>query len=297
MSVRNAVTNGTLRVNDVGVLDVVRRWEQLMRFAALRMSRELGANVSVVLSRAEAVDPSVRIAAATKQLSESGRLTGALRIPGSISDLSILADVRAGRVSVAVDVDAPKEGRQATRVNWLLRQLTEAPGQVSIDSWAQNSRQSMSELLRDVRTAPDKLIQDPKRDLRQFRLTASAPLGTKRLRGRGAFIDSVLDAILGFYAEVVQGLRPWTPKAPQLPTGRTAAEDAGIDIRPPKGDFTAGERRTEEFTRQGVFAPPSSRPSDGPTWVEDNRSDTTPPPDRPHADDEAVSVTANGAAS
>jgi hypothetical protein len=284
VSVRDAVANGTLRANDVGVLDVVRRWEQLMRFAALRMSRELGTNVSIVLSRAETADPSIRVGAATKQLSETGRLTGALRIPDSISDLSVVADVRAGRVSVAVDVDAPKEGRQATRVNWLLRQLTEAPGQLSIDSWAQNSRQSMSELLRDVRTAPDKLIQDPKRDLRQFRLTASAPLGAKRGRGRGGFIDSVLDAILGFYAEVVQGLRPWTPKAPQLPSGRTAAEEAGIDIRPPEGDFTAQERRTEEFTRQGVFAPPSGSPPDGPTWVDD-RSDTSSPVVVGHSDD------------
>jgi hypothetical protein len=47
----------------------------------------------------------------------------------------------------------------------------------------------------------------------------------------------VLAAIDGFYAQVVQQLRPWSIRALQLPKGaRTAAEEAGIDITPPPGD-------------------------------------------------------------
>jgi len=56
--------------------------------------------------------------------------------------------------------------------------------------------------------------------------------------GRGAFIDSVPSAVDGFHEVVVQTLRPWAPKAPQLPkSGRSAAETAGIDTTPPRADL------------------------------------------------------------
>ena len=42
----------------------------------------------------------------------------------------------------------------------------------------------------------------------------------------------------GFYAAVVQNLRPSSARAPQLPKGaQTAAEEAGIDVTPPPGDL------------------------------------------------------------
>jgi hypothetical protein len=152
--------------------------------------------------------------------------------------LDIVADLRAGRVSVAVDVDAPREGRPATRVNWLARQLRDAPEVLRIDAFTANSRTSTSALLRAVREDPGVLIDDPKRDLRTFRIIATSPLGTKRWVGRGGFIDSVLAALDGFYGSVVQQVRPWTARAPQLPKGgRTAAEEAGLDITPPPQDL------------------------------------------------------------
>ena len=85
------------------------------------------------------------------------------------------------------------------------------------------------ELLSVVRANPTALTPDPKVDLRRFRLSASSQLGTKRGTGRGCFIDSVLDAIDGFYETVLQGLRPWTPKAPQLPKTGSILSEAGID--------------------------------------------------------------------
>ncbi|MGH9137161.1 MAG: stress response protein [Acidimicrobiales bacterium] len=243
--VREAVAAGTLRSNDKGLADVVSRWEQLLRFAALRLGRELGADVQVAVSRKEAAEPSLRIAAQTKALVGDGVLSGTLRIPDAAAPLDVAADVRSGRVTVSADVDAPRDGRALTRVNWLVRQLREAPDGLRIDAYASGARSSTSELLRVVRGNPTSLITDPKRVFRSFRITATSPLGTKRGLGRGGFIDSVLAAVDGFYAAVLQELRPWTPKAPQLPrVGRTAAEEAGIDIAPPPSDLL--EQPTEE---------------------------------------------------
>lgn len=236
--VREAVAAGTLRANDKGLAEVISRWEQLLRFAALRLGRELGADVQVQLSRKELAEPALRFAAQTQSLVTNGLLTGTLRIPDAIAPLDIAADLRAGRVTVSVDLDAPKEGRAATRVNWLVRQLKEAPDSLRIDAFAVQQRTSTSELLRSVRDNPTALIADPKRDLRTFRVAAVSPLGTKRGTGRGGFIDSVLASVDGFYEVVVQQLRPWVARAPQLPGGsRTAAEEAGIDIEPPAQDL------------------------------------------------------------
>lgn len=236
--VREAVAAGTLRAKDRGLADVISRWEQLLRFAALRLGRELGADVQVQLARKELAEPELRFAAQAQSLVSTGVLTGSLRIPDAVAPLDLVADLRANRVTVSVDVAAPREGRASTRVNWLARQLREAPDGLRIEAFAAGSRSSTSELLNAVRENPAVLIGDPKRDLRSFRIAATSPMGPKRGTGRGGFIDSVLTSVDGFYELVIQELRPWAPKAPQLPGGgRTATEEAGIDTEPPERDL------------------------------------------------------------
>ena len=238
VAVREAVAAGTLRANDKGLPEVVSRWEQLLRFSALRLGRELGAEVQVAMSRKEVAEPSLRFAAQTHSLVNSGVLSGALRIPDTVAPLEVCADLRAGRVTVSAELDAPREGRATTRVNWLVRQLKDAPDGLRVDASVAGGRSSTSELLRVVRENPGVLIEDPKREFRAFRMAAASPLGPKRGTGRGGFIDSVLAAVDGFYESVLQQLRPWAAKAPQLPrSGRTAAEEAGIDVTPPPQDL------------------------------------------------------------
>lgn len=48
--VRDAVVAGTLRSNDKGAAEVASRWDQLMRYACLRLGRQLGVEVQPVLS-------------------------------------------------------------------------------------------------------------------------------------------------------------------------------------------------------------------------------------------------------
>ena len=253
---REAVLAGTLRPGDHGLSQVVSRWEQLLRFSALRLGRELGAQVHVVLSRKETADPSLLLAAQAQSLVTTGTLTGELRISDTAAPLAVTADVRAGRVTVSVDIDAPREGRPATRVNWLLRQLGEAPDNVRIDAFATGSRSSTSELLHAVRANPKVLVEDPTHELRSFRISAMSPMGTKRGTGRGSFIDSVLATIDGFYAQVLQQVRSWTPHAPQLPkSGKTAVEEAGLDLAPPPSDLLEPSKdETTTFPQDDDFA-------------------------------------------
>ncbi|HET6627873.1 MAG TPA: hypothetical protein VFG63_15890 [Nocardioidaceae bacterium] len=217
VSVRQAVTAGTLRSTDKTAPEVASRYDALLRYTALRLGRQLGTDVTHVLSRKELADPTLRAQFLLESLVSSGKLSGAIRIPDTVAPIHVTADLRAGRITCHVDIDAPKQGRPTTRVNWLLRQLKAAPEGVRIEAFVANARRDgAAELLGTVRENPSTLITDPKRELRAFRIAMSAPMGTKRGRGRGAFIDSALDLVDAFYGEVVQYLKAWSAAPPRM---------------------------------------------------------------------------------
>lgn len=225
VTVRDTVAAGTLRANDRAAAEVASRWDQLIRYACLHLGRQLGIEVQPALSRRELADPAVRAHALVESLANRGVLDGALRIPNAVGPVTLTADLRAGRVFASVDIDAPAEGRPQTRINWLLRQLKDAPETLRVDCFARHARgASTSELLRDVRANPAVLIDDPKRELRSFRLTASNPMGTKRGRTKGSFVSAILDLLDGFYASTVQTIKPWAAPPPRLRPPQPEAE-------------------------------------------------------------------------
>ncbi|KQY56692.1 hypothetical protein [Nocardioides sp. Root140] len=217
VGVRNAVADGTLRATDRTLSDVVSRFDALIRFASLQLGRQLGTEVVPLLSRKELADPALRSASLTESVVATGDLGGALRIPNAIGPVHLTANLRAGQITCHIDIEAPKEGRSTTRVNWLVRQLKHAPADVRVESFVVNGRGAgAAELLSSVREDPALLILDPKRDLKSFRVARTVSMGAKGGRGRGSFIDSVLDLIDGFYGDVVQHLKGWTAAPPKL---------------------------------------------------------------------------------
>ena len=230
VGVRDAVSAHTLRATDKGIATVVARFDALLRFASLSLGRRLGTEVVPVLSRKELADPSIRAAALTQSLCEHGQLSGSIRVPDTVGPLVITADLRSGQVTCHVDVDAPREGRPTTRVNWLVRQLKNAPESVRVECFTARARGAgAAELLKTVRDDPTSLITDPSREIRSFRVAMTTPMGAKRGRGRGAFIDSVLGAVDTFYGDVLGDLKAWAaapPKMrPQTPSDSGEPED------------------------------------------------------------------------
>jgi len=217
VSVREAVTAGTLRATDKTAPEVVARFDALLRYASLRLGRQLGTDVLPVLSRKELAEPALRAQSLLTSLVSTGELTGAIRIPHAVAPINIVVDLRAGRVTCFSDIDAPREGRPTTRVNWLIRQLKTAPEGVRVEAFVANARGAgATELLGKVREDPAILIADPKRDIRSFRIAMSRPMGAKRGTGRGAFIDSVLEQVDSFYGEVLQHLKAWAATPPRM---------------------------------------------------------------------------------
>ncbi|CAN5891837.1 hypothetical protein BH24DEI2_BH24DEI2_25430 [soil metagenome] len=215
--VREAVSAGTLRTTDQGAAEVVSRFDALLRYAGLRLGRQLGTDVIPALTRAEVADPSRRAQSLLGSLTSEGVLEGGICIPNTVGPMHVRVDMRAGQVTCHVDLDAPREGRPTTRVNWLLKQLRHAPDTLRLESTAAYQRGSgAAELLSDVREDPARLVVDPKKELRAFRVVMTTPMGSKRGRGRGGFIDSVLTVVDTFYADVLQHLKVWAASPPRM---------------------------------------------------------------------------------
>jgi hypothetical protein len=224
---RESIQAGTLRANDKTAPEVALRFDALLRFACLQLGRRLGAEVTPALNRKELAEPQTRVGKQVSQLVDEGRLSGGIQIPGTVGTLHVTADLRANKVICHVDLDGPREGRSSTRVNWLLRQLKDAPESVRLEAFVMHGRGvGASELLRAVRENPAVLIADPQKEIRGFRIAISVPMGAKRGNGRGSFIESALGAITSFYEGIVQNLKPWSASPPRIrPDGAFASQE------------------------------------------------------------------------
>lgn len=164
VGVRNSVASRTLRTNDKSAAEVVQRYGQLISFAGMRLSRNLGVDVQPELSRAERQDLVGYLQTGVSLLVGAGILTGALRVPNAVAPVEVTADLRSGLVTCLIKVSAPSQGRSATRVNWLTRQLGKAPNAVMIEAWAAWARApGPCHSIPDVRKSPNLLLDDPKK--------------------------------------------------------------------------------------------------------------------------------------
>ncbi|MCK9924759.1 TerD family protein [Frankia sp. AgPm24] len=212
VTVRDSVAAGTLRPSDRGLSAVAGRFDQLAHFLCLHLGGLLG--VEAMPQSGRRSDALSRRQALADELCRTGTLSATLRIPGAVAPLVVSADLRAGRVVCSVTVEAPRQGRPMTRVRWILRQLGEANGNLRLESFETGARDAVrAELLALVRQKPEIMISDSARDIRAFRGSLSAPLGTKRGVGKGTFVTSVVETLERFYEEVVQNLREWQGSA------------------------------------------------------------------------------------
>jgi hypothetical protein len=223
--VRDSAKDGTLRAADEGVEDVVTRWDQFMQYICLYLMRELGVKVSQVLPRAEQNDPVLRKVSLVKRLVEAGTLEGTIRVQNAAGDIGLAASLRVGTVSASLSLAAPDDGRPTTRINWLVKQLGNAPDSARVDATFAGTRGGTSAKLLEIREDPRALLTgDKNRPPRTFMVAVTTNMGTKR-GGTEGFIGQSTKLTLDFYRNVVQTLKPWTAAPAKLP-GR----DQPVDI-------------------------------------------------------------------
>lgn len=227
--VREAVAAGTLRAGDSKVPTVANSWIRLVRQLCLRLTAELGVQVTHVMPRQLAGDPAARARAAVEQLASEGTMSATLKVPGAAGPLTVVADLRISKVRVSASVRAPQEGGPQRRITWLLRQLADAPDDTLVDVHYAGVAQDTCERLGDVRESAAALVSERSGDVTSFEITTVAPLGTKRSGLKGAFIPSVIGATEAFYSAVLQPVRGWVPPAPKLASGGVGE---GVEVVP-----------------------------------------------------------------
>jgi hypothetical protein len=186
--VRNGAGDGTLRAADTEVRDVASRWGQFVEYLCLGLGQDLGRDVRPVRPRQQT--SAARLDANCAMLATKGALEAAIRVPDAAGPLAVQADLRTRKVITSVSVEAPGDGRPVTRVNWLLRQLKDAPDGIVIEASFANSKASTATLLSAARDYPYVLLldNDGKRPPRAFQLGLSRPMGTKRGKGERSFV-------------------------------------------------------------------------------------------------------------
>ena len=224
VAIRSAARNGTLGLRDKGIEESAARWDQLIQFLCLTLSARLGEQVRPVLSRKELADPDSRITALTTELVEAGTLSGAIKIPNAVGPIYLKAYLRRMMAQVSVEVGAPELKRHTARLNWLLRQIRNAPPEMRIDVAFAHRSATMSELLGQVIENPKSVLMDASHPPRSFTLTLAQDIGSKRKAGRRGFITDVSALLDRFYRDVVQDLAEWTPPPPQLSSTDAAPE-------------------------------------------------------------------------
>lgn len=217
--VRDGAREGTLNQRDEAVTAIAQRWDQLLAYASLKLGADIGEDVLEVIPREHQKDPKARTSGFVKTLCEDGTLSGVLRVPNTIGDIVLTADLKARQSVVEVTFDAPDDKGAKARIGWLVRQLQDAPQGLVVEAYAKGSRQGVAAPIEAVREDSSTLIGPDKKDPAKFHLVARSDLGLNRRAGRKpGFVQSVIAAIEGFYGDVLQDLATYQPKAPKLPS-------------------------------------------------------------------------------
>ena len=216
-AVREAVRSNTLKKPDADVLDVVSKFESLMRYSALTLTARLGVSAREVTPKLALTDYKKHLLANAVALLETKRLSGVIAIPGSASNLEMTADVGSGNLHCRFTLAAPQDGRNKSRISWLVRQLKETPVGTSV-SWSYK-RARVGEKAHLVADLADKSYEyevDNSREVTVFTVELMAKMGTKRTAGQGGFITSVVNLFELSYGQILQPIRPWQAAAPRL---------------------------------------------------------------------------------
>ena len=247
VAVRDGARQGILKSSDLGVRDIAARWEQLVHYLALGLTQVLGRYVEPRWSRQ--LDQSARRDLHVHSLVGQGRLEATLRVPDAAAPIDLQADLRTRLFTTSVELPAPRVGKPKTRINWLLRQVADAPDNLRIEVHYPNAKESTSSTVKEARANPNRLLYpaDIKREPHSFRVAITKELGGKRGRGPGSFVLEAKLQTTDFYRLIVQNLRLWMPTPPKLPAAPSPSI-APVETSPEPPPFTGPEREFGELT-------------------------------------------------
>ncbi|WP_406211392.1 TerD family protein [Kitasatospora sp. NBC_01560] len=204
--VRNGIDDETLLAGDDRATQVVESWERLVRQVCLQLGGELGVKVLPVQRARRGDDPGARRTALAERLCADGRLDAEIRIDGTPGNLGITADLRVGKLRTSLDVPAPEQGYPLSWVKRLVRQLSEAPADLHVETLTDGAAAGPRGTLEKLRPEPGNLLPKDSSRITGFRLSLSKTMGSTRGNAESGFIRSVDAAVERFHSGVIAHL-------------------------------------------------------------------------------------------
>lgn len=215
--VRKGIDEETLCQGDERATQVVESWERLIRQVCLRLGGELGDKVMPVQRAKRGTDPQSRRSELADRLCQDGRLSAEIRIGGMVGVLAVTADLRTGRLRTSIDIPAPEQGYPLTWVKRLMRQLSEAPADLHVQTLLDGSVAGPRGTLEKLRPEPGALLPKESAQITGFRLSLSKSMGSTRGNAESSFIRSVDAAVDRFHSTVVTHLAKPGPSRQKAP--------------------------------------------------------------------------------
>jgi len=222
--VRDAARNKTLRQRDIGVTEVAENWEAFVEYMSLQLRQRLGRRVEPMYSRSSTRQS--RLEGHAGSLGRDGLLEATIKVPDAVAPIDVTADLGSLQVTTSSRVRAPQDGRSKTRINWLIRQLKDAPDDVRITGKFARTSKTTSLLITDVRANQTALLlaDDPMREIVAFDIAITRDMGIKGGKTKGSFVDTTMSQVSAFYGDVLQDIQAWHARAPRLKVEHTEPE-------------------------------------------------------------------------
>jgi len=192
-------------------------WYEEEKDMALKLSRELGANVKSKSRNADSIKNDKKYVLKHKSIQTS------IDVKNSVSDIIIKADFEKKNLYMSVAVKPPESGTNTSKVNWLVRYLEQGKKKnekaffknikkIYVSANIKYSRVPVTVSLSDI----SKLKEIHKKDeIKDFKLYVVKELGRSFISPKG-FVNNLEELLLDFYEGYVQHLINWTKPAPKI---------------------------------------------------------------------------------
>jgi hypothetical protein len=222
--------------------EVVGAWYQETRNLSLILSRQIGEDVDLKVSRAHVADPAARLKSDTQLLATENCLRATFAVPNTAAAIEVIADFRKRSVFASMKVNAPADRKSTkARVNWLIRQLQKSkPDNIHIRLFWPGRAPFTQHPLSVLRERPETAEEDGK-VVTSFEVLFARDLGA-RYAQRKNFIVELEQAIPEFYEQVGQHLKAWQPQAPKVKEDHTEASDVSTEAFREEAEEAVAER-------------------------------------------------------
>ncbi|WP_291917652.1 hypothetical protein [Limnohabitans sp.] len=220
---------GAISVKSDEAQEVIGAWYQETRDLSLILSRQLGEDVNVKVSRAHVHDPELRMKDDLQTLASDNCLRAVFDVPNTAGVIDICADLRKRSVFSSMRVAAPTDRKSTkARLNWLVKQLQKSkPDDIHIRFIWPGRGQSTQHPLAVLRDRPE-VAEEANKVVSSFEVVFFRDIGAKFAQ-RKNFITELEQTLADFYEQVGQHLKAWQPAAPRIKEDRSEPSDVNTE--------------------------------------------------------------------